>query len=95
MKKKPRNFTEGKIIKSKSDYLTIIAHMIFHETEFSRILCKALREWCNTDCAIINAGLILGPLSGKVTVYDLLIICPHPINPCKVQLTGKELKEIY
>ncbi|WML25055.1 bifunctional UDP-sugar hydrolase/5'-nucleotidase [Neobacillus sp. OS1-33] len=68
---------------------------IFHETEFSRLLCRALREWCNTDCAMINAGLLLGEVSGEVTVYDLLEICPHPINPCVVELTGKELEEIY
>ncbi|MDR7237892.1 bifunctional metallophosphatase/5'-nucleotidase [Neobacillus drentensis] len=68
---------------------------IFHETEFSLLLCRALREWCNTDCAMINAGLLLGGVSGEVTVYDLLEICPHPINPCVVELTGKELEEIY
>lgn len=69
-------------------------HDPFQETELSRILCQALREWCDADCAFINGGLILGPLSGTVTVYDLLIICPHPINPCKIQLTGRELKEV-
>lgn len=67
----------------------------FHETEFSLMLCRALREWCNTDCAMINAGLLLGPLKGDVTVFDLLKICPHPINPCVVELTGKELEEVY
>lgn len=67
---------------------------LFQETEFSRMLCQALREWCNTDCAMINAGLLLGPLNGDVTVYDLLTICPHPINPCVVELTGKELEKV-
>jgi 5'-nucleotidase len=66
----------------------------FHETNLSRLLCSALREWCAADCAIINAGLLLGPLSGEVTNFDLLKICPHPINPCKVELTGRQLKEV-
>lgn len=66
----------------------------FQETEISQILCSALREWCKADCALINGGLILGPLSGTVTTYDLLTICPHPINPCKIELTGRELQEI-
>ncbi|CAH2714404.1 hypothetical protein BACCIP111895_01567 [Neobacillus rhizosphaerae] len=66
----------------------------FQETELSLFLCKALREWCSADCAMINAGLLLGPLAGDVTDYDLLTICPHPINPCVVELTGKELFEI-
>ncbi|MEH7501259.1 bifunctional UDP-sugar hydrolase/5'-nucleotidase [Neobacillus drentensis] len=67
---------------------------LFRETEFSLMLCRALRDWCNTDCAMINAGLLLGPLSGDVTVYDLLTICPHPINPCVVELSGKELENV-
>jgi 2',3'-cyclic-nucleotide 2'-phosphodiesterase (5'-nucleotidase family) len=43
---------------------------------------------------MINAGLLLGPLTGDVTDYDLLTICPHPINPCVIELTGKELQEV-
>ncbi|MDQ0198874.1 bifunctional metallophosphatase/5'-nucleotidase [Neobacillus ginsengisoli] len=64
------------------------------ETKLAVLLCKALREWCKADCALINAGLLLGPLTGDVTAYDLLSICPHPINPCKIKLTGQELKDI-
>ncbi|MFJ5713801.1 bifunctional metallophosphatase/5'-nucleotidase [Neobacillus sp. NPDC093127] len=67
---------------------------LFQETELSLFLCKALREWCNADCAMINAGLLLGPLAGDVTEYDLLTICPHPINPCTIELTGRELQEV-
>jgi 2',3'-cyclic-nucleotide 2'-phosphodiesterase (5'-nucleotidase family) len=66
----------------------------FQESNFSRLLCGALREWCDADCAFINAGLLLGPLSGKITNFDLLNVCPHPINPCKVELSGKELESI-
>lgn len=66
----------------------------FQETELSLLLCSALREWCNAECALINAGLLLGPLSGDVTDYDLLKICPHPINPCVVELTGGELQKV-
>lgn len=71
-----------------------LPHDPFETTELAQILCRALREWCKADCAFINAGLILGPLSGRVTSYDLLSICPHPINPCKIELTGRELKEV-
>jgi 5'-nucleotidase len=68
-----------------------LVHDSDSETELSKLLCTALREWCQADCAFINAGLVLGPLSGNVTKYDLLTVCPHPINPCKIELTGKEL----
>ncbi|WP_066258594.1 bifunctional metallophosphatase/5'-nucleotidase [Neobacillus drentensis] len=90
-------FNKGKaLLNQKVTTLTNpLTSDIFHETEFSLLLCRALREWCNTDCAMINAGLLLGGVSGEVTVYDLLEICPHPINPCVVELTGKEIEEIY
>ncbi|QCJ43970.1 bifunctional metallophosphatase/5'-nucleotidase [Bacillus sp. S3] len=71
-----------------------LLHHPFQETNFSRLLSKTLREWCQADCAMINAGLLLGTLSEEVTTYDLLEVCPHPINPCVVKLTGKELLEI-
>ncbi|WP_066314281.1 bifunctional UDP-sugar hydrolase/5'-nucleotidase [Bacillus sp. FJAT-29814] len=63
----------------------------FKETDLAMLLCRAVKEWCQADCAMINAGLLLGPLAGDVTKYDLLTICPHPINPCVVELTGEEL----
>ncbi len=59
------------------------------------LLCEALHEWCDADCAFINSGLLLDGLKkGPVTRFDLLEICPHPINPCLVELTGRELKEV-
>ncbi|MFP7297379.1 bifunctional metallophosphatase/5'-nucleotidase [Neobacillus niacini] len=84
-----------KLLKQKITTLTDdYHHDSFQVTELSQILCSALREWCDADCAFINAGLILGSLSGSVTAYDLLTICPHPINPCKIELTGSELREV-
>ena len=59
------------------------------------LLCDALKEYCHADCAFINEGLILDKLpKGNVTKYELLKICPHPINPCVVELSGAELKEV-
>ena len=59
------------------------------------LLCEAIYEWCKADCAIINSGLFLRSLKeGRVTKYDLHQMLPHPINPCAIELTGQELKEI-
>jgi 5'-nucleotidase len=69
-------------------------HDHFKETQLAKTLCSAIREWCEADCAFINAGLLLGPLSGNVTKFDLLKVCPHPINPCKIVLTGQELTQL-
>jgi 2',3'-cyclic-nucleotide 2'-phosphodiesterase (5'-nucleotidase family) len=88
--RKGKKLLNQKITNLPKEYI----HDPFQATELSQILCQALREWCDADCAFINAGLLLGPLSGKVTSYDLLSICPHPINPCKIQLTGRELEKL-
>ncbi|WP_110928592.1 bifunctional metallophosphatase/5'-nucleotidase [Bacillus massiliglaciei] len=67
----------------------------FESKELSRLLCEALREWTNADCAFVNAGLLLeGLKKGPVTIGDIHYILPHPINPCIVKLSGTELKEI-
>ncbi|MEH7108454.1 bifunctional metallophosphatase/5'-nucleotidase [Bacillus sp. JJ1764] len=66
----------------------------FQKTNFSVFLGQALREWCKTDCSIVNGGLLLGTLSGEVTEFDLLNVCPHPINPCVIKVSGAELLSI-
>ncbi|WP_462405765.1 bifunctional metallophosphatase/5'-nucleotidase [Gracilibacillus sp. Marseille-QA3620] len=67
----------------------------FVPSEMPDVLCEALRDWCKTDCAFINAGLLLDGLKeGPVTRYDLHKICPHPINPCVLTLSGSELTGI-
>jgi 5'-nucleotidase len=88
--RKGKKLLNQKITTLTKDY----HHDSFQVTELSQILCNGLREWCEADCAFINAGLILGSLSGNVTAYDLLTICPHPINPCKIELTGSELRKV-
>ncbi|RFU67224.1 bifunctional UDP-sugar hydrolase/5'-nucleotidase [Bacillus sp. V59.32b] len=67
----------------------------FKKSELSVILCEALREWGQADCAFLNAGLLLEGLdAGEVMKGDIHQILPHPINPCVVELSGSELKEI-
>lgn len=67
----------------------------FSPSPFAKLLASALKEWCDAEIGMVNAGVLLEPLSkGMVTKKDLHRICPHPINPCKVQLRGAELKEI-
>ncbi|WP_062109368.1 bifunctional metallophosphatase/5'-nucleotidase [Bacillus niameyensis] len=64
-------------------------------SELSQLLCDAVHEWSNAECTIINSGLVLSELqAGRVTKYDLHKMLPHPINPCMVELSGAELKEI-
>lgn len=61
----------------------------------AQILTEAMREWCDADCAFMNAGMLLRGLNGgAVTKFDLLELCPHPINPCTIELSGAQLKEV-
>ncbi len=67
----------------------------FTPSPFAQLLASALKEWCDGDIGMVNAGVLLEPLyKGIVTKKDLHRICPHPINPCKVYLRGDELKEV-
>jgi len=68
----------------------------FEPSPLPQMLCEAINEWCHSDCALINAGLLLGNLEkGAVTRFDIHSILPHPINPCLIELSGDELKEIF
>lgn len=67
----------------------------FEDTELTLIMADALKKWCRADIGLVNAGVILGGLeAGPVTKFDVHHICPHPINPCKVQVTGREIVQM-
>lgn len=64
-------------------------------SSLANLLATSVKDWCRAEIGMINSGLLLRSLNeGTVTKGDLHQICPHPINPCKVQLTGQILKEI-
>ena len=67
----------------------------FHKSELPDLLCHGMQEWCEADCAILNSGILLDGLEAKeVTKYDIHKICPHPINPCVLTMTGEKLIQI-
>ncbi|WP_332695818.1 bifunctional metallophosphatase/5'-nucleotidase [Halalkalibacter lacteus] len=64
------------------------------KNEAGQLLCDALTEWCGKDIGMMNAGVLIDSLEkGTITKGDIHRICPHPINPCVVNLTGEELEE--
>lgn len=88
-------YEKGKsLLQKKAAQVELLTADYFEDSDLPKLLCEALREWTEAECAFLNAGLILGPLEGTVTKFDLLSICPHPINPCTVILEGTELREI-
>ncbi|KGX92818.1 metallophosphoesterase [Pontibacillus halophilus JSM 076056 = DSM 19796] len=67
----------------------------FQETLLIRELVETVRMWTGAPVAMLNAGVLLDSLEqGHVTRGDVHRICPHPINPCTVKLTGDELTEV-
>lgn len=67
----------------------------FKPTPIIELLTNRLREWVDADIAMLNAGLLLESLpKGTITYGDIHRICPHPINPCCIELRGIEIVEI-
>ncbi|MBB6453455.1 2',3'-cyclic-nucleotide 2'-phosphodiesterase (5'-nucleotidase family) [Salirhabdus euzebyi] len=66
----------------------------FEETVLMKTLVQTLQTWTKADCAMLNAGILLDGLkAGVVSKGDLHRICPHPINPCKVRISGELILE--
>lgn len=67
----------------------------FKDSPLPKLLANALRQWTKADASILNSGILLeGLTQGLVTKGDIHRICPHPINPCVVSLTGMELLDV-
>ncbi|WP_181349543.1 bifunctional UDP-sugar hydrolase/5'-nucleotidase [Thalassobacillus sp. CUG 92003] len=67
----------------------------FSDTDLMIGLVRQLQKWTDADVGMLNAGVLLDNLpKGKVTYEDVHRICPHPMNPCKVELSGDELLEV-
>ncbi|MFC0469661.1 bifunctional UDP-sugar hydrolase/5'-nucleotidase [Halalkalibacter kiskunsagensis] len=63
------------------------------KSEAGQLLCDAVTQWCGEKIGMINAGVLLDSFEeGPITKGDIHRICPHPINPCVVPLTGEELE---
>ncbi|CEG23379.1 Trifunctional nucleotide phosphoesterase protein YfkN precursor [Planococcus massiliensis] len=68
----------------------------FRDSKLAEMFGEAMIEFSGADCAIFNAGLFMENMPlGTATRYDFHKMLPHPINPCLIELTGAELKEIY
>ncbi|MGG4141650.1 bifunctional UDP-sugar hydrolase/5'-nucleotidase [Paenibacillus algorifonticola] len=64
------------------------------ESPLANLLAAGLKRHTAAEIAIVNTGQLLGGLQqGEVTAGQLHALCPSPINPCKMQLTGRHIKE--
>lgn len=71
--------------------LTISWHK---ESTFANLLADELRTWTGAPIALVNSGVLLGSLpAGLVSWGKLHAVCPHPINPVVVEISGKAIRE--
>ncbi|SFS99624.1 bifunctional UDP-sugar hydrolase/5'-nucleotidase [Paenibacillus sp. BC26] len=64
-----------------------------HETSLANLLAAGLRRKADAEIGIVNTGQLLSGLAaGEVTTGDLHALCPSPINPCRMKLTGTEIR---
>ncbi|UOQ48168.1 bifunctional metallophosphatase/5'-nucleotidase [Gracilibacillus caseinilyticus] len=67
----------------------------YKRTPIIQLLTDELKKWTKADISMLNAGLLLESMEpGYITYGDVHRICPHPINPCTVQLRGIEILEV-
>nr|WP_088006569.1 bifunctional UDP-sugar hydrolase/5'-nucleotidase [Indiicoccus explosivorum] len=68
----------------------------FADSELADEFSAALLSFSGAECVLFNAGIFLKDLpAGNVTRFDFHQMLPHPINPCLIELTGAELREIF
>lgn len=65
-----------------------------NESPLGNLLAQGLREWTGAELAIVNAGQILKSLDeGCITREIILELCPSPINPCRMKLSGHNIRQ--
>lgn len=63
------------------------------ESPFGNLLAQAIRRFTGAELALVNSGQLLGGLpEGEITAGMLHALCPSPINPCVMKLSGREIR---
>jgi 5'-nucleotidase len=62
------------------------------ESRLGNLLSEGIRQWVGAEIGMVNAGQLLQGLEqGEVDRKRLLEICPSPINPCRLEMTGEQI----
>ncbi|NIK69984.1 MULTISPECIES: bifunctional UDP-sugar hydrolase/5'-nucleotidase [unclassified Paenibacillus] len=63
------------------------------ESPLGNLLAAGLRRHADAEIGIVNTGQLLGGLQeGDVTEGQLHALCPSPINPCRMVLSGANIR---
>lgn len=69
-----------------------LKHTFTEESQIGNLLADGLRDFFKSDIGIINSGVLNhGIKKGYITKLILHEICPSPLNPTLVEITGKDL----
>ncbi|NEW07800.1 bifunctional metallophosphatase/5'-nucleotidase [Paenibacillus sp. SYP-B3998] len=64
----------------------------YGESPLGNLLAAGIRRWTSAEIGLVNSGQLLqGLKEGRLTRGRLLEICPGPINPCRITLSGAHL----
>ncbi|MFD0692506.1 bifunctional metallophosphatase/5'-nucleotidase [Paenibacillus sp. GCM10027628] len=65
----------------------------YGESPLGNLLAAGIRRWTSAEIGLVNSGQLLqGLKEGRLTRGRLLEICPGPINPCRLRLSGAHLR---
>lgn len=79
----------------KHDVLAI-ERTLYTMNWFTYTLLQMIQKYTQTDISIIHAGLIAAEFrGGEMTKYHVHKVLPHAINLIKVEMTGRDLKDMY
>jgi len=80
----------GKVAELRTD----LDHRPDAESPLGNLLALGIRQWTGAEIGIVNAGQLLFPLTrGTVTRETLLRLCPSPINPCHMDISGEAIRQ--
>lgn len=69
-------------------------HDPLQESDLGNLLAEGLRAWTDAEVGIVNSGQLLhGLAAGSCSEGDILEVCPSPVNPCSLLLTGSQLMQ--
>ncbi|AWB44023.1 multifunctional 2',3'-cyclic-nucleotide 2'-phosphodiesterase/5'-nucleotidase/3'-nucleotidase [Paenibacillus sp. CAA11] len=62
------------------------------ESSLGNLLAQSVRRFTGAEVSLVNSGQLLGPLpKGEISEGLLHALCPSPINPCVMKLSGEDL----
>lgn len=95
--KHDKSYDRGKQLLSEPIFETTepIERRLLSASRFMTALSNVLLSFTNSHATLINTGLVVKPFyGGELTMYELHKVLPHAINAVRIELTGRELKEV-